>query len=224
MSAITFPATPTVGAKHTVGTRAWVWDGAKWNLDIAAPPAVLPGLGGWAEVSDAPTSTYTDASGVKWNVWTFAANGTLTVTAQGLLDVLAVGGGAYGKGIYPGNAGALRQGLMLFPLGALAVTVGAGGITNDATHVGLPTSVGGVFSTAPATQAANAIYALGSGGTIGNYQQGYTSSITGASVVYGLPGQGSPRPNRGDGSLDAAGAADGTTRGASGVFIVRRPA
>ena len=40
MSAITFPATPTVGAKHTVGKRAWVWDGGKWNLDIAtvAPP------------------------------------------------------------------------------------------------------------------------------------------------------------------------------------------
>ena len=32
MAAIMFPATPTVGAKHTVGTRAWVWDGGKWKL------------------------------------------------------------------------------------------------------------------------------------------------------------------------------------------------
>jgi len=32
MTAITFPATPTVGQMHTVGKRAWVWDGGKWKL------------------------------------------------------------------------------------------------------------------------------------------------------------------------------------------------
>jgi len=32
MTAITFPATPTVGQKHTVGTRAWVLDGGTWML------------------------------------------------------------------------------------------------------------------------------------------------------------------------------------------------
>jgi len=129
MAAITFPATPTMGQKHTVGPRAWVWDGAKWELAPAAAPAVLPGIGGWADITavtgNPAKNTYKDANGVDWTVYEWATttgadnnkNGSVTTT-KGLVDILVCSQGGNSQSIPGyGSGGEVRDDVALFPAG-----------------------------------------------------------------------------------------------------------
>jgi hypothetical protein len=181
--------------------------------------AGLPGLGGWAEVSDPPTSTYTDAGGVKWNVWQFtAAAGDLHITAAGLLDCFLIGGGGGAQNTWPGCGGSVREGLHVFPVGAVHVTVGDGGAANTPNalaHSGKPSSIGSV---ATGMAAGATPYPLGAGATAAAPNGGVISSITGAAVQYGVADH-AVVANTGNG-----GSGPSNSAGSTGIVIARRPA
>jgi len=89
---------------------------------------------GNADFSDAATGTYTD-DGIDYKYITFTASGTLTVTEEGLADVLVVGGGGGGAKQIGGGGGAgghFYATDAYLPVGTLTVTVGAGGSSNAA--------------------------------------------------------------------------------------------
>ena len=91
--------------------------------------STIPAAGRYAAVSGGTTSTYA-SGGVTYQVQTFTASGTLTVSNSGLVDVLVVGAGGGGGGGTGGGGGAggfqSITGAYL-PAGSYAVTVGAGG-------------------------------------------------------------------------------------------------
>jgi hypothetical protein len=194
-----------------------------WVKVFPAPPAVkpeLPGLGGWADISDAPTSTYTDGNGVKWNVWRYTANGTLNVTKAGVLDCFLLGGGGASKSVVAsgsgdwamnrGIEGDYLEGIHAVAAGALPVVVGAGGAVGTAQPAdwGQPSKLGTL-----------ATHHAGRGFT---YDSGVVSSITGSAVTYGGVAA-PPVANLGQGHAWVS-ASSTPGSGSSGVVIVRRPA
>ena len=223
-----------------------------WVKVFPPPPVVkpeLPGLGGWADVSDAPTSTYTDAAGVKWNVWTFAASGTLNVSKEGLLDCLIVGAGGRSSNWYArntgGGAGAVRANLVKLPAGPHQVTVGVavtavvGADAAASTNGTGGSSSIGAYATAGGGQGSTDIadlgaHAAGGGGSPasvagpngGSNQPGGGAAGIPAGLLLNYDGTsreygrgGSPAPVHAPGE---GGWANGP--GTNGIVIVRRPA
>jgi hypothetical protein len=154
-----------------------VWNGTTW-----VDPSNAGGGGtAWAVASGGTESTVTEG-GKTYKLHAFTANGTLTVTTPGLVEILLVSGGsaqwdAIGAG---GGGGDIRDGLKMLPAGALAVTVGQGG-ARSATW---PTTHGTKSSIGTAATTANGV--PNSGATAGTGLAGdtYTNTITGASQSY----------------------------------------
>jgi len=176
----------------------------------------LSGLGGWADISDTPTSTYTDANGVKWNVWTFNADATLNVAKGGLLDVFLIGCGGPAAAGVSGGGGGVVDGTRHLPAGALPVHVGKTKIT----AVGWNGGAMGDRSSIGTLATAFSFVEQGSGSlgldTPANREKGVTSDISGTATEYGIGFAVTPRPGHGDGGR----AGDGS----DGIVIVRRPA
>ena len=151
------------------------------------------------------TNPDSDSKNYRLAVWN--SNGTLVVTTPGQVAGLLVGGPA-ALGGFNGNAGDIRTGFFNLPSGTLTVTRGASASTGTASSIAttVVTSVAGL-----ATNTSNCI---GGGGTSANLQLGFTSSITGASVVYARAQITTPVANRGD-----AGSTPG--QGSDGVVIIR---
>jgi hypothetical protein len=183
-----------------------------WVKVFPPPPVVkpeLPGLGGWADITAVTGSpqitTYTDASGTNWKVWTFTADGSITCTA-GLLDCLVIGGG--GNGPIPslaGVPGVVSEGLHQFTAGVQAVVVGPEGPLNGNTTV---SSIGSL-----------AVRVSGDGFSRAGSGTAYTSSITGTAVAYCQPWDISPKSYGGAGF-----GTGGDVYAHPGVVIVRVPA
>jgi hypothetical protein len=221
----TAPTSPYVGMvwvdTSIAGTpKGMVWDGTKWSSFSGG----LTGLGGWADISDTPTSTYTDANGVKWNVWTFTANGTLNVSKAGMLDCLVVGGGGGSYSTGGGSGGRVIPGIQSLAAAAHAVVVGAAGSNgSDGSHassLGPIIAAPVVFSTTAWTGSGTAALANGGSSYPTGNVPGYHSSITGTDVEYGTGAV--PAANL---ATAGPGAGAGTTGGTAkaGIVIVRRP-
>ena len=105
------------------------------------PKGELPGIGGWADVSNVNgTGTkyeYT-ADGVDWSAFAWTADGSVT-TSGGLLDALIVGGGAgtSGDGSIRGSGGGVITGVEQVEAGELSVVVGAGGDNSGSSTSGM---------------------------------------------------------------------------------------
>lgn len=156
----------------------------------------------WAKVTGGTVTEYTKPDGAVMEVHTFTANGSLTVVEPGYADVLLVGGGSGNSGA-SGMAGDILRGLHALPAGAQSVAVGVGADGNDAT--GRPSSLGSLV-TSVSRPALSTDGTVGAGGTMANYQLGYTSSITGAPVVYATA-NGPATPNSGNGRAGNVGMA-----------------
>jgi len=154
---------------------------------VKANPAGM----GWAQVSNNPTGTYKGDDGHTYAYYEFTADGTLTVTAAGVLDVLLVGGGhgfidqwAGGGDLdkASGGGGGCYPALIQLPSGACPVQVGAGGSASNypwGPARGGESSVG-VYSSPLGTDYAVSVPA-----------PYFTSSITGTSETYAGSGQAS---------------------------------
>jgi len=193
----------------------------------------------WAQVSNTPTGTYKGSDGHTYAYYTFTSNGTLTVTASGLMDVLTVGGGGGGSLTAAGGGGGVMYGLVSAPADSLPVTVGAGG---NAQRNGSPSMVGDLSKAAGGGPAAadSSVYAVtfqsgsgggggggfalgpgksmnggGAGGTLygSDVTWGRVLTITGSSYEYGPGGPRLP------GNYGAGG--PGNQPGSKGVVIVK---
>lgn len=180
----------------------------------------------WADFSNTPTGTYTDASGVAWKYLTFTGAGTLTITKAGTIEILAVAGGSGCPAAGPfGRGGEIVDGLRTITVGSHTVTIGAGGAAT-AESVGGETRIGTLFGFTAATTGRGGVCSR-SIARPGSLSLTYTSSITGTATYYGLcndsfanDGAGGtvPRANRGDGGGFGASTA-GT--GSTGIAVVR---
>ena len=171
---------------------------------------------GQAVVSNTPTGTYS-AGGHSYAYYTFTTDGTLTVTAAGLADVLIVGGGMgrnKGRSSTRGQAGnVVAVNNYYLDAGSVPVVVGAGGaFTYSSWNVAGKASSLGDLTAFPS-------YGQAGGGdpNENSISSGYTSAITGNAYEYAKGDQATPRPNSGDG-LDQS---SGANAGADGVVIVR---
>lgn len=162
--------------------------------------------GGFAEISNTPTGTYTE-SGLDYIYWEFTANGTLNVTEAGLLDVLVVGGGGGGgRNINTragGGAGAVRYGIFDAPTGSITVTVGAGG-AGAYTTGGAQVANGGVGS--PSSLDSILVSGGGDGGSARDDRENFSRTAHGG----GGSGGGVVRQLNGLANGGGAGAAGGT--------------
>jgi len=130
----------------------------------------------WATVSNTPTGTYKGDDGQTYAYYLFEADGTLTVTTAGLLEVLIVSGGGgskgAGQGLGDGVGGYVVTGLHPFNANALPVTVGKGGTASKqlSTAMAGPSSLGSLATGSGA-------FGIGTAGP-GLYEP-FTSNITG---------------------------------------------
>ena len=101
--------------------------GEWYRVDEGGSAGELPGLGGWANITDvsAPSGikyTYTESeTGTSWVAYEFRSDGTITIQEQGLMDAIVTGAG---QNHATGNGGDVNQGTDLFEEGTHDVTVG----------------------------------------------------------------------------------------------------
>jgi hypothetical protein len=176
------------------------------------------------------TSSSITVSGVNYTLLTFTSSSTLTVTKEGLFDVIVCGGGAGGgRGLDANNrgggggAGGIMEETVYLDANQ-TVTIGAGAAQNTP---GTGSSVGGLRGIATAGGGHGAYEpdfqsgagASGGGGSRGNATTGGASFNNAVSGHAGGAGSGgTPNGGGGGGGAGAAGsAASGTTGGAGGT-------
>lgn len=159
-----------------------------------------------ADFNNTATGTYS-SSGTNYKFVRFTSSGTLTVTRDGLADILiAGGGGAAWSGSSNGQPGGVEEFTTSLFAGTYSIVVGTGGSGvnghGGATTFGTFRQPGG----------------LGGGNYAGAGAFSLTSSITGSSVTYGgqTTGNGTPANTGGGG-----GSPSGAWAGSAGVVIVR---
>lgn len=114
------PGTLYSCSDHSIVYRS---DGATWSDWV-----VLGSVGG-GEAEYATISGGTESSSGGFDYHAFTSSGTLTVSAPGIVEVLAVGGGGGGGGYYSGGGGG-GGGVVLATVyveANVTITVGAGG-------------------------------------------------------------------------------------------------
>ena len=186
----------------------------------------LLGMGNWATVTattgSPTTGTYTDSNGVEWKYYRWTSSGSVTVTA-GVVDCLLVsGGGAISNGGPAddhGGGGSVVYGVQSLPTGTLTVTVGAAGSASSDTN----NTVGSFSVLGPIQTGMSYMQNFGPGatttGTGSTTNTGFTSSITGTSLVYAEAGSGNGSTSgRGDG-----GTYNTDANKSAGVVIIRVP-
>ncbi len=194
--------------------------------------AELPGLGGWAEITDVSGSpkryAYPDPANPEWVAfeWTDTSKThTLTTQAGGLVDALLVGGGihystnpAYGGRVNAGlisvsQSNTVTVGVLGAPPGISATNTSRSAITETDSHALIAVAQSG--ENYAGTWTAN--YAWGAAGeALVDSLQGVKSSITGPEVEYGKGYNGT---NANNGEPGSAG-----PNGSDGAVVIRVPA
>jgi hypothetical protein len=209
----------------------------------------FPSGAGDADFSDAATGTYTD-DGIDYKYITYTASGTLTVTQEGMADLLVVGGGAGGAGsgsvISGGGAGGMRFGAFLLPVDTYTVTIGAGGGGGSfRSGNGVASSLGNILKSGGGSEAvandSNTNFsssANGGGGSGGGFRITDTGTSLGggaggtvygsvatdgisSSITGGAVTYASARTTTGAGAANTGQGGLGNNGGGSGVVIVR---
>jgi hypothetical protein len=199
-------------------------DETEWN-----PPGSLPGIGGWATVTEVKgkgTKYEYTADGMNWSVFEFTDDGTVK-TSGGLVDSLLMGAGSNQQDTRHGAAGNLVDGMQLLDANQQIVTIGQP--NTPIGSVGGNSQIGNIKTglSRALYGGANKNASTDNGDEVTGYWRGMRSSITGSEVEYGMEirginaaGLSGPRPNRGDGG-GGAGSASGTAT--TGVVIIRVP-
>ena len=207
------------------------YDGTDWSE--------ITGGAGNADFSDAATGTYTDG-GIDYKYKTYTGSGTLTITKEGLCDVLVVGGGGPGgndgnDGNYAGGgggAGGYIESLSLYVSAAsYTISIGAGGAaTADlrANELGSGSAFGSILA-APGGGPGGGVLSAntgvsaksgGSGGGSYGASAGLGQGAAGQTIFGNSGGFGSDTTGGagGGGGANAAGSnASGSTGGAGGA-------
>ena len=192
----------------------------------------IPTAGRFAQISGGTETTYTDG-GVTYNVHTFLADGTLTVTQSGVVDACIVAGGSAGGCSYDassfnfgggGGGGVVEQSGVFLEPGTYPIVVGAGGTVKDVNGGGDSsfdqfTAVGGGFGGSRLT---NRAFTQARQGGSGGGGTGYSdaASLEGSLSVgaIGTSGQGNAGGNGHNGTGGNAGAGGGGGSAAVGAI------
>ena len=201
------PATNDVWLDTSGTAGIWkIWNGSAWVSFSGGGPAVV------SSTTGSPTITTISVSGVNHDVYVFAANGSITVSAEGLVDYLVVGGGGGFTGAWYGDGGRIGYGTSILSAATHTITVGrGGGVSPNATGVGLPSDLGTLCVVGSVASTSGESYTSGAGSTEPDRNAGFTSSITGTAVVYAAGSSAATAP--GNGGRAAV--------GVNGVVIVR---
>ena len=177
------------------------------NLAPNAPPVEN------ANFTNGPTGTYTfGADSYKYVKFT-GSSGTLTVTVEGIADILAVGPGQTTSGL--GNGGVVAYSSIIIPVGSYQVAIGASETSQGAGNSS-PTRLGNVIGAGRGIGSSN----LGNGG-FNPSSNGVVIDITGTSREYGAGGgRKASLPNPED-QYGIGGDSAISNRAGSGVVIVR---
>lgn len=113
------------------------YNGEWYEVAVPQEAGVLPGIGGWADVTAVEgTGTkyeYT-ADGLEWSAWEFTDNGSFTVgSEEGLIEFLLVSSATRHSGSSGGKGGAVLAGLEMIEAGAVT-TINVGKTDNAATY------------------------------------------------------------------------------------------
>jgi hypothetical protein len=203
---------------YTKTTNGWEEIGANAGIEPG-----LPGLGGWAEITDVSGSpkryAYPDPANPEWVAFEWTGDGELTTQAGGVAEMLLVAGAATDA---RGNGGSVVTGIHALQNGPNQVAVGVGGNGNG----GLPEGQGkrsivGPVATMPTAVCREVGGAFGSGGVVGGDYSPLSSDITGTTQTYGAKKYGAQ-----DYSTTGFGDSHATSgiQGNSGCCIVRVPA
>ena len=186
---------------------------AEWyRVDECGGAGELPGLGGWATITDVKGKGNKYSYG-DWVAFEWTADGELTTQAGGLVDALLVSGGgakdtraASGSVGSEGSGGVVREGIFRVETSNdVIVGAGANPVAGQTASAGGASSLGSVLT----GKAGAGIYISPGGSDITSTYT--TSSITGTPLVVGGF----------TGTYGRAGASSGS--GGPGVVIVRVP-
>jgi hypothetical protein len=180
-----------------------VFDGSSW---------VNAGGVGAADFSNTATGTYS-SGGIDYKYITFTGNGSLSVTQEGLADVLAVGPGATTSG--NGNGGVVAYASIILPVGIYSVAIGVSETSQGASN-STPTRFGSLIGAGRGISASN----LGNGGFSAN-ANGVVLSVTGTSREYGAAGSRKSSLTNAQDRYGIGGDPAISNRAGNGVLIVR---
>ena len=186
-----------------------------------ANPGELPGIGGWADVSNVNgTGTkyeYT-ANGEDWSAFEWTTGGSVT-TSDGLLDALLVGGGmGYMTNLNnSGGGGSIVTNIVEIAAGDHVITIGEGKPAGNtfAEYTGTPTSLGAIHT--GYSYAAGFSYYGTTTDNVPERGEPYPSSITGSDETTYAGGKKNSTTRFGDGGANAG------NSGRAGVAIIRVP-
>lgn len=188
------------------------------------PPEPAGGGGGgigWAALDGGAVTSYTDGDGVAWNVHTYIANGSVTVTRAGLARVLVVGGGSTSPHVWA-DGGGVWEGLVLAEEGASPVVVGVGA-TPALLAGGSSSALGARSGSGFAAPTSGVPSGQGAGWDVANGMarlfEGHVTTIRGTEEDFARGGRNGfePRANSGDGRVANA-------DGVAGIVILSVPA
>lgn len=159
-------------------------DPSEWNT-----PGQIPGIGGWATITDVTGSTgnrYTYNDGVMdWVAYEFTGSGTIK-TSDGLVDVFLISGGGGGSSSRSGNGGDVLRGLHQITDDDHNVVCGRGAEGSASPPFrGQPSSIG-PLTTGMASLAPGVTECTGAGATDTEITAGLLTKILGEpGVIYG---------------------------------------
>ena len=163
-----------------------------YRVDEGGSAGELPGLGGWATITDVKGKgnkySYGDWVAFEWmgTKSNTPTSGSFTNAEEGLVEVLCIGAGnANSHPSSPGNGGSLQQGVFL---------VGGGTHQLQAANAGLNNSWNAGISFIKDVAGGPQSSGAGGGGagswvTGANFNDGYFSSINGTRTEYGPSGK-----------------------------------
>ena len=207
-----------------------------YRVDEGGSAGELPGLGGWASITDVKGKgkkySYTDADG-DWVAYEWTQDGSVTTDAGGLVDALVVGGGGSGGGATDsmgggpgcGGAGGFLRSVTLVS-DSVDLVVGSGGvgsttqrICNDGENSTLGTLVAlGGGRGALTNSTSNSTLSPGGSGGGGAYVNASGSNGRGISLGMGNDGGLVWNGSRGGGGGGAATSAGVAGQGGDGFI------
>ena len=188
------------------------------------------------------TGTFTDSNGHLWSYYRYTGSGSMTISSEGYVDLLVVGGGGGGVSVSPfsgGGGGAVRWGIQWVTATTHTITIGGGGASNAGTGRagdGGSTSFGSILTSGGGSGGYSytntsgnyngySYYSTSGGGSGGRFSgpvsgggygasQNVTLNYNNSSVSYGVGDTvASPPANTGNGSYNGT--------GATGIVIAR---
>ena len=210
------------------------YNGEWYTVAVPQDPDVIPGLGGWATLSNVEmqgglpaTNTYTQ-NGMEWTSYSFINDGSFTLSEEGLVDVLVVGSASQESSGVGGKGGGVLTGVEVMESGQSTVAIAPGNTTNgEPSYITEPSgkvtwiSMAGDWSEPART--GNGGMDLSGNGVFSTIETGSAIGYGGGAAATADYGQGlPPRPNSGGASTKTSPSGQ-TTRGAGGIVVIRVP-